>query len=72
MNTILPNTAYRCKRGHITIGHCLRNTYKGYECPQCGTEVMEDEGTETGKWVLKFFDIPRAPLPHSENKRSTV
>jgi transcription initiation factor IIE alpha subunit len=58
---VLPNTVYRCKKGHVTMGCALRNTYNGYECPQCGQEVVEDDGTETGKWLLKFYDIPRDP-----------
>jgi transcription initiation factor IIE alpha subunit len=45
------------------MGCALRNTYNGYECPQCGQEVVEDDGTETGKWLLKFYDIPRDPSP---------
>lgn len=46
------------------MGSSLRNTYNGYECPQCGQEVIEDDGTETGKWLLRFYDVPREPLPH--------
>lgn len=63
---VLPNTAYRCNKGHITMGQSLRHTYNGYECPQCGGEIFEDNGSETGKWMIAFFDIPRDP--HSPTK----
>lgn len=67
--SILPNTVYKCNRNHVTMGQSLRHTYFGYECPQCGGEVYEDEGSETGKWLLKFFDIPRDPTSPTQDPK---